>query len=191
MSTTSLLPSDIAVKAAQLAATGMPLGQIATQLEISTEQARGMVQEGKRIKDARTPATAPAPAPAAAGRPMTDQELLAWARSVDSPARARTVGERIHIGLRELRQLKDAHDQTRDARERLAAANKAVAQAKAELRRLQTAAKPTAEPVPPPTTREENQVIRDWARVNGFPDIGVAGVISRTVRHAYERRPGA
>lgn len=185
-------PPDTSIQAAQLSRTGMTLGQVATQLEVSTEQARGMIQDGRRILDQRTPVIAPArPTLEEAQRPATDRELLRWAAANGSPSRARQIAGRIQVLLGELREIKEKQDATAVVRERLAQAQAAVAAARAELKRMQggqTAAVPAGVPatVDRRAGRVERQVIRDWARVNGWPEIGVTGIIAKPVMDAYE-----
>lgn len=126
--------------------------------------------------------------------PLEVDELLDWADK-EGPARAQTLASRTRVALAELGAIHAKHTETSDARKAVAALEKQLADAKAELRRL-TAAKQDAS-----TQTEQDETtapaeaahplaastseIRAWARQNGH-DVSDRGRLAPAVIGAYQ-----
>lgn len=145
---------------------------------------------------AAAPATASEPEPQAMPQPKAKQdpkpkatvplevdELLAWAEK-DGTARARTLSSRVRIQLVELGEIHAKHAETAEMRRFVATLEKNLAEAKAQLRRLQNATPSTGASTAAASTSE----IRAWARANGHevPDRGrVPGPVADAYRAAH------
>lgn len=136
---------------------------------------------------APAPVAAPEPEPQAKPQPQAKQEtkpkatipleaeeLLAWAET-DGTARTRTLASRTRVALAELGAIHAKHAETSEMRRFVATLEKNLAEAKAQLRRLQNAT-PSAAATPAIVSAggASTSQIRAWARSNGHdvPDLG-------------------
>lgn len=188
-------------RAAQMAAVGATLGQIAAKFDppLSIEHARAAVERGRRQVSDRTPKPAPTPKPQLAQEqrrsvPLEPDELLAWAEK-EGPARARALAAKVRAGLADLTQLHDQHAATDVLRKTIAVLERQLAAAKDELRQKtgsKSKVRPAAEmpsqetQTADPESKEGRLLIREWAREQGYP-VAERGLIGSAIVEAYQR----
>lgn len=172
-------------RAAQLAAEGATLGQIAARYDppLSDGAVRAAIARGRHQLSQRA-VNSPKPVP------LEPDELMAWAEK-EGPARARLLAGRVRTGLVELAQLHEQHQATDVVRKTIAVLENQLATARADLRRM-TRPKPKQQPrdvaasptCAAPGSKEERALIRAWAREQGYP-VGDVGVIGKQIVEEY------
>lgn len=165
-------------RAAQLAAGGATLGQIAAKFDppLTIEQARAAVERGRRQVSDRAPKPTPPARPGTQPSPPAPdaaEQLLVWAEK-EGPSRAVTLAARTRSQLKELADLRDRQQASAQEREVLATLERQLVEARRRLRKM---------------TGTNSARIRAWARDNGY-QIGNLGIIRAEIIDAYRAAHG-